>query len=180
MMGWKGFTNTRERLFGEVADRIIRQAPCDLMVLKIAGSRRLHRCLFPTAGGPNARLATDFLTILADAFDMKVTAGYVVPPDASEEEELAAERWMEKTLIHVGETVELERELIPAKSVAGGLALASRDFDLVVVGAAKEPFFRRILVGEIPEKVARYSPASVLIVKRYEGPVKSWLKRVLG
>jgi hypothetical protein len=35
-------------------------------------------------------------------------------------------------------------------------------------------------VGEIPEKVARYSPASVLIVKRYEGPVKSLVKQVLG
>jgi len=27
-------------------------------------------------------------------------------------------------------------------SVARGLAIGSRDFDLVVVGAAKEPFFR--------------------------------------
>ena len=30
------------------------------------------------------------------------------------------------------------------------------------------------------EKVARYSPVSVLVVKKYEGPVKSLLKRVMG
>jgi amino acid transporter/nucleotide-binding universal stress UspA family protein len=180
LMGWKGFTNTRERLLGEVTDRVIRHAVTDLMVLKIASTRPIKRCFFPTAGGPNARLATEFLTVLAKAFGMTVTAGYVVPPDASDEQLLEGERWMEKTLIHVGETAWLDRELIPAKSVAGGLAFASRDFDLVVIGAAKEPFFRRILLGEIPEKVARYSPASVLIVKGYEGPVKSYLKRVLG
>ncbi len=64
--------------------------------------------------------------------------------------------------------------------MAGGLAKASRDFDLVVIGAAKEPLFRKMLLGEIPEKVARFSPASVLVVKRYEGPVKSLVKRILG
>ncbi len=37
VMGWKGFTNTRDRIFGEVADHIIRHAPCDLMVFKIEG-----------------------------------------------------------------------------------------------------------------------------------------------
>ena len=180
LMGWKGFTNTRERLFGEVTDRVIRHAVSDLMVLKIASTRPMKRCFFPTAGGPNARLATEFLTLLAEAFDMTVTAGYVVPLDASDDEEVGGGRWMEKTLINVGETAWLDKTLIPAKTVAGGLAYASRDFDLVVMGAAKEPFFRRILLGEIPEKVARYSPASMLIVKGYEGPVKSFLKRVLG
>jgi len=60
------------------------------------------------------------------------------------------------------------------------LALASRDFDLVVIGAAKEPLFRKMLLGEIPEKVARHSPASVLVVKRYEGAVRSLVKKLLG
>ena len=64
--------------------------------------------------------------------------------------------------------------------MAGGLAKASRDFDLVVIGAAKEPVFRKMLIGEIPQKVARYSPASVLVVKRYEGPVKTLFKRIMG
>ena len=64
--------------------------------------------------------------------------------------------------------------------MAGGLAKASRDFDLVVIGAAKEPVFRKMLIGEIPQKVARFSPASVLVVKRYEGPVKTLIKRIMG
>jgi nucleotide-binding universal stress UspA family protein len=76
--------------------------------------------------------------------------------------------------------VEVTTRLVHSKSVPGGLALASREFDLVVIGAAKEPLFRKVLLGEIPEKVARFSPASVLVVKRYEGPVKSLVKRFLG
>jgi nucleotide-binding universal stress UspA family protein len=76
--------------------------------------------------------------------------------------------------------VPVERQLIESTSVAGGLAKASRDFDLVVIGAAKEPIFRKMLIGEISQKAARYSPASVLVVKRYEGPVKTLFKRIMG
>ena len=50
----------------------------------------------------------------------------------------------------------------------------------MVLGAAREPWFKQVLLGEIPERVARYSSASVLVVKRYEGPVKTLLKRMMG
>ena len=112
--------------------------------------------------------------------NLEVTAGYVVPPDASATQRIEAEQWIDKTLTHVDPELHVRKELIEAESVAGGLALASRDYDLVVIGAAKEPFFRKMLLGEIPEKVARHSPTSVLVVKRYEGTLKSLFKRLMG
>jgi nucleotide-binding universal stress UspA family protein len=117
---------------------------------------------------------------LAPAFDMRVTACYVVPPGATAEVRRQADRWIAKTLERLEVDVEVERKLIEATSVAGGIALESRDYDLVVLGAAREPFLRQVVFGEIPEKVARFSPASVLVVKRYEGHVRSLLKRALG
>jgi amino acid transporter len=179
VMAWKGYTNTRERIFGETADSVVRYAPCDLMMLKIAG-REFRTCLLPTAGGPNAQLAADLLNALAKTFEMEVTAGYVVPPDADDEQRHTARNWIDKTLTHMQVDVPITKQLIESDSVAGGLAKASRDYDLVVIGAAKEPLFRKILIGEIPQKVARFSPASVLVVKRYVGPIKTLFKRILG
>jgi len=179
IMAWKGYTNTRDRIFGETADKVIRYAACDLMMLKIEGES-FKSCLFPTAGGPNAQLAADLLNALANRFGFEVSAGFVVPPDATPEVRATARGWIDKTLTHMHVDVPVEKKLIESESVAGGLAKASSDFDLVVIGAAKEPIFRKILVGKIPEKVARFSPASVLVVKRYEGPVKTLFKRILG
>jgi APA family basic amino acid/polyamine antiporter len=179
VMGWKGYTNTRERMFGEVADQVIRHAPCDLIVLKIAATREFHRVLLPTAGGPHARLATEFLSTLAAARDLEVTACYVLPSEATPEEQREAERRLEGAASEFGDD-RTKTRIIRARTIAGGIAKASRDFDLVVLGAAREPLFRRVLFGEIPEKVARYSPAAVMVVKRYEGAVKSLLKRALG
>ena len=179
-MGWKGYTNTGDRIFGEVADQVIRHAPCDLALLKVASQERPKRCLFPTAGGAHARLAAEILNALAPAFDMEVTACYVVPPGASEQERSEAHRWIQKTLDLIDIKIEVEPKLIEARSVAGGIAKESRDYDLVVLGAAREPFVQQVVFGEIPEKVARYSPASVLVVKRYEGRVRSLVKRAFG
>ncbi len=180
LMGWKGYTNTRERIFGEVSDHVIRHAPCDLMLLKIGRRLERERVLLPTAGGPHARLAAEFLGILSHAEPMNVTACYVVPPDASREERDQADVWIEKTLERFADGGGVEKLLIESSSVAGGIAKASKDYDLVVLGAAKEPLFRRVLVGDIAAKVVRYSPASVMLVKRYEGRLRSVLKRLLG
>jgi amino acid transporter/nucleotide-binding universal stress UspA family protein len=180
VMGWKGYTDTRDRIFGEVADQVIRHAPCDLALLKLEGTELPKRCLFPTAGGPHARLAAQILNALAPAFGMQVTACHVVSPDASDEDRAQAEAWIATTLDDLEVDLEVDRRLIEATSVAGGIAKESLDYDLVVLGAAQEPFLRQVMFGEIPEKVARYSPASVLVVKQYEGHMRSWLKRTLG
>ncbi len=180
IMGWKGYTNTRDRMFGEVADQVIRHVPCDLMLLKLVPGAKLGRVLFPTAGGSHALLAADMLGRLAGDLSLEVTVCYVIRPGASEEERVDGERWIDKTLVRFPEAVSVEKRLVEAETVAGGIGLASRDYDLVVMGAAREPLFQRVLFGEIPEKVARLSPASVMVVKRYEGKIRSFLKRLLG
>jgi nucleotide-binding universal stress UspA family protein len=180
VMGWKGHTDTRDRIFGEVADQVIRHAPCDLVLLKIEGTEKPKRCLFPTAGGTHARLAAEMLNTLAPAFGMEVTVCYVVEPGATEETRRQAYAWIEKTLENLNIDIDVERKLIEATSIAGGIAKESRNYDLVVLGAAREPYLSQVMFGEIPEKVARFSPASVLVVKRYEGHVRSWLKRAFG
>ncbi len=180
VMGWKGYTDTRDRIMGEVADDVIRHAPCDLALLKVGRPGRPRRCLFPTAGGMHARLAAEMLNVLAPAFGMEVTTCYVVPPGASEDERRQADRWMGKTLESLEVDMDVERLVIEAKSVAAGIVEASQDYDLVVLGAAREPYLQQVVFGEIPEKVARSSPASVLVVKRYEGPVRGWLKSMFG
>ncbi len=180
VMGWKGYTDTRDRIFGEVADRVIRNAPCDLALLKIESSEVPKRCLLPTAGGAHASLGAEFLNVLAPAFGMTVTACMVVDPHADAVARAEAHRWIDKTLDRIGPDVKVDRLLIESESIPGGIARASKDFDLVVLGAGREPIFRQVLFGEIPEKVARYSPASVLVVKQYEGHVRSMFKRMFG
>ncbi len=180
VMGWKGYTKTRDRIFGEVADRIIRFAPCDLMMLKIGESQKIENCFLPTAGGPNAQLASTILNAIASQLKLSVTAGFIAREDASQDQIEIGRQRINAALNNLDKDIIRREKIIKSKSIAGGIAKASREFDLVVIGAAKEPLFHKMLFGEIPEKVARFSPTSVLVVKRYEGMVKNILKKILG
>ena len=180
VMGWKGYTNTSDRLFGEIADRIIRQAPCDLMLIKAGKKEKMKSCLLPTSGGPNAKLAATALSAIARDTGMSVTLGYVIPEDATPEMHQKGAKYIDDTMELLDDKIERRKQFIESRAIAGGIARAGRDYDLIVIGAAQEPFFRKVLFGEIPEKVARYSPSAVMVVKKYQGAVKSLFKRLFG
>lgn len=112
---------------------------------------------------------------------MTVTLGSVISSKTTEEQQEQAKIYLDNTREFFDKNnVKTESTFIKSESIAGGIAKAGRDYDLVAIGAAKEPMFRKILFGEIPEKVARYSPSAVMVVKKYEGRVKSLIKRILG
>jgi amino acid transporter/nucleotide-binding universal stress UspA family protein len=179
LMGWKGFTNTKDKIFGEVTDQVIRHAPCDLVVLKLA-KYPIKTILLPSAGGPNAQLASEYASVLSKDFKADLTASFVIPRKASDEDRKKAWECIDKTLENKDHTKEVKKLLIESDSIPAGLIREAKNYDLVMIGATKEGFFRRMFLGEIPERVARHSSSSVMVVKKYEGAVKSWIKKLFG
>jgi nucleotide-binding universal stress UspA family protein len=165
---------------GEVTDKVVRLAPCDLITVKLKGDRPLERILIPTAGGPHATLASEYVGILQEHLGCKVSCCYVVPPDASEHDRIAARDWIARTIHRTRLENRSEALLLEGRRIAPTLVKAAGDYDLIVLGASKEGVFSSVLFGEIPEKVARYSRTPVMIVKRNEGAVKTLIKRVMG
>jgi len=180
VMGWKGYTNTRDRLFGEITDRVIRSAPSHLAVAKFIGDRHPKSILLPTAGGPNAKLAAEFVASVAEEWDSEVTACSIVRPGSPHSERIAARERIEQTLEGAERTKKWERRVVEARSVVAGLVKLSSDYDLLVIGAAEQGLLRNILFGELPEKVARHSRCSTVIIKRHEGLLSGIVKRFIG
>lgn len=151
------------------------------------------RILVPTAGGPHAPLAFRIALLLARQYESTVTAVYVVEPDASEEEialgderiqaTIAAMREQAKELPSFNgrrqsiEEIPFEGRIIRSTDVITGIADAGAEYDLVLVGASEESFIDQVLFGNIPEHVARECPSPVVIVKRYRGLPRMWLRR---
>jgi nucleotide-binding universal stress UspA family protein len=180
VMGWKGYTSTRDRIMGEVTDKVVRHTPCDLIAVSLTGHREFKRILVPTAGGPHAMLAAEYVGLYRDALDCEVTCCYVVKPNATESDRAAATEWIGKTVHLTGLEGKVKVRLLEGRKVATALVKAAVDYDLIVLGASKEGVFSSVLLGEIPEKVARYSRTPVMIVKRNEGVVKSVVKKIMG
>jgi hypothetical protein len=70
-----------------------------------------------------------------------------------------------------------EVKVLPADDVVDGIVRESSQYDLVVIGATAERLFEQVLFGTIPERVALRAPVTVMMVKGYRGPVRTWLRR---
>ena len=179
VMGWKGFSQTRDRIFGEITDQMIRHCPCDLAVIKnIPG--KVQRILLATAGGPNAQLGAEFARGIAQQQGASIDACIVVPAKADKVQENDALERIGKSLDDLDPDKEMGRHIVKSDSIAAGIAKASREFDMVVIGAAPVKPFKFSIAGEIPEKVSRYSPKSVMLVRRWDGPVTGLFRKLFG
>ncbi|OPX23890.1 MAG: hypothetical protein B1H03_00240 [Planctomycetales bacterium 4484_113] len=177
--GWKGYPSSASYVFGEITDHLLRQNPCDLVVLK-RSRYPFKKIMLATGGGPNAELASRLLKPLAKEHKATVTLATALPEQRPRAYELRGRQILSEIEAKSFSGFPTDKIVLKGKTIAGAIARASKVYDLVVIGASREPFLRKIIAGEIPVKVARFSHASVILVKRYEGPLKKWFKRTFG
>lgn len=179
MLGWRGYARSRGVLLGRVLDRVIEETPCDVAVVRDRGLSHVERILVPTAGGPNAALAAEMAIALAEEYRGKVTALYICR-SRSETEVEHGKKVIDRTLAGLESGRPLEHKVIVAPDVVQAVLAEAEEHDLVLLGATREGLFQRLVVGNVPETIARRCSKTVIIVKRHAGPIRSWLHRLWG
>jgi nucleotide-binding universal stress UspA family protein len=185
IMGWPGRTDSPRSAFGSVIDLVAVNPPCDLAVVRFRKRREPRRILVPTSGGANThlaiRLAIDQARRFADRTGESpvITLFYAcVPADACPE--MQAKGYELLRNLASGYNHPLEVKVVAADGVVDGIVKESANHDLVVIGATDARLFEQVLFGTIPELVALRAPVTVMMVKRYKGPVRSWIRRNLS
>lgn len=178
LVGWRHRPRRRDFILGSNVDAVVTGAPCDVLVERIGGApEKLDSILIPTAGGPHSELAGEVVRALAKRHSAAVRVMNVLSPDPSDEDRKRAERYVHRVADIVGE--DTETEILESRDVVSSIVEASSDYDLVVMGAAREPLLQQLVFGAIPEEVARRSRGHVIMVKK-KLPVTSLLKRMFG
>jgi amino acid transporter/nucleotide-binding universal stress UspA family protein len=182
LLGWPGYTASPHHAFGSVIDLVAVNPPCDLAVVRFRKRREPRRILVPTSGGANAALVISLAIDQARAFAERtgespiVTLLYVcVPADACPE--VRAQGFELLHNLASGYDYPLEVKVLPADDIVAGIVDESAYHDLIVIGATAERLFEQVLFGTIPERVALRAPVTVIMVKGYKGPVRSWIRR---
>jgi amino acid transporter/nucleotide-binding universal stress UspA family protein len=181
LLGWLGTTSSEGRAFGSVIDAVSKNPPCDVAMVRFRKREELRKILVPTGGGPNSSLALELAVSQAreysreNGFQPHITALYVAR-GADRRLTEAGHRILDKATASFDYPV--EPKVISAPTILEGILREAEDYNLVVVGASEEGFFEQLLFGALPARVARECSKTVMIVKRYQGPVKSWIHRV--
>lgn len=181
VMGWGGYKKAHGTVLGRILDPVVRTAPCNVAVVRWRGKeQKLKKILLPTAGGPHARYAAQLAADLARANGATLTVCYVVPSAAGEEQQEKAMSWIEKTLEEVDqEGVKVKKILLKSNYVQNAIVNESKNHDLLIIGSSNVQPWKKIVLGDIPRRVQLESTISVITVRKYQGPAKSWLFRFL-
>lgn len=167
LMGWQGSTDTPGRIFSSAVDTLIRQAPCEAVLVHLKGERVPRQWLVPVGGGPNAQEAVKLLPALLSCAEgtsqVTVCQVFADQDNAPDTELLEADaRALARSLGHPVNAAPLRSD-----DVAGTLVNFARQggYDGIIIGASRESLLRQVVNGNIPEAVARNSDCTVVLVR---------------
>lgn len=183
LVRWANDRSGRQRgPMGTVLDALLDMPPAPLLIMRgeVPQSGPKH-ILIPTAGGPNVQLAVRVAYSLAQATRGDVTLLYVRTPSRREKgTELSPEERFRSTLGDLyGNPVFTTRVVEGTGVVQTILKTAAEGFDLLFVGASEEGVLQRVLVGDVPRRIASESPIPVAIVKRRTPRTVTAARRIL-
>ncbi|AKG23938.1 chloride channel protein [Calothrix sp. 336/3] len=188
LMGWKGNTSTPGRIFGDVVDTLIRQANCEVVLVKLAENQQLpslgnhpatlpipdfpssqfNRWLVPMAGGPNAREAIKLLPALVTlGNDPKIRLTRVIQPTETEPDMKVLEEAIRQLMRRRQLASTVVAAPVRAESVPEGIIqlVNNGHYDVVVLGASREGMLQQAIKGNIPEAIASGVDSTVILVR---------------
>lgn len=190
LMGWNGEHLAKGWVFGNAIDTVIRQAPCDLIMIKLAKKFRslpqpssyltdnsafdalrqlieMKRWLVPTAGGPNAQAAIQLLPALVSmSHDPEIRILTVHHPSDSDPDTTGLEE--EANFLRQFLPQSIVATAVCAPSIAEAVIdMAQKDqCDVIVLGASREGILQQVIQGNIPEAIVRQCQCTVILVRK--------------
>jgi amino acid transporter/nucleotide-binding universal stress UspA family protein len=186
LLGWPGYTDTEGQAYGSVIDSIVGDPPTDIAIVRYRSQRPVRTILVPVGGGLNTRRAIKLAVSMAKYAEQpaKVVLLHVMPPGMGPAGDVRAERNFHEQMEGV-EYPNIEKIIVKSTKVADAIldfAKAKDDrpkSDLIVIGATNEPLFKRLLIGNISEKIAREADVTTIVVKRRNSPLHSFLRQTV-
>jgi CIC family chloride channel protein len=182
LISWYGKSKSPDRIFGDTVDTLVRQANCDVMLVKFSDRLQkvnpfnqefkkpnisFNRWLIPIAGGPNTESALLLLPALMtlSAYPEVCLCQIFSPAD----ENYQASQ-LEKYADSLYKSLRFSVGTIPicSKSIADPiLDLANQErSDVIMLGASREGLVQQIMHGNIPDAIARNSNRTIIIFRK--------------
>ena len=177
IMGWKGDISNPERIFGSVVDILIKQATCDLMLVRLGANLHafpqnlnLHsKWLVPTAGGANVQKAMTMIPALVSLYSLphflQIELCQIY---TSSQAQPTLKKFKKVTkLIKQKTNLQVRPLLIRADSVSKAIINLTRtqQYSLVILGASNEGLLQNAVKGNIPKAIAHHADSTVILFR---------------
>jgi amino acid transporter/nucleotide-binding universal stress UspA family protein len=179
LMGWKGSRSTREHILGSNIDPIVRDAPCEVTLVKLATTERVDtvKDVVALAGeGPHAPVAAQrgAELVATTRGEGSLTLLNVQDPDGEGDPQERGEAVIRDVAERAGiEYMDYESEVLVSDDVEASILDAVGAFDTVCVGATRSGAVSQALFGSIPETIGEQVDSTVAMVRGPEETARS-------
>jgi nucleotide-binding universal stress UspA family protein len=179
VMGTHGRTGIKRFLLGSVAEKVVRHAPCSVLVVRPDREPApFTDVLCPVDFSPSSEAAVEIaarlvrpggsgLTLMHAVEAPVAFGGETFPADFVRDLDKSAARSLEQLATRLRAKLEVPVLVRTRVGYAGAQILAVLDddpvFDLVVMGSHGRSGIRRALLGSVAEKIVRHAPCPVLV-----------------
>jgi amino acid transporter/nucleotide-binding universal stress UspA family protein len=181
VMGWHGPRRHPRTAIGRNIDRVMRNADCHVIVLRADDLDDLGRILIPVAYPQQARLMLEIGQMLEEHKGAALELYHAIPPGLEARKRSARTEELYTGLADLGvgpESNESARRTILIEEtdrLVRRVVEMSEEYDLTMLGASREGWFRKQVAGYIPERIARLASGRLMLVKHRRSFVKSWM-----
>jgi glucosyl-3-phosphoglycerate synthase len=180
-------SRTADAIFSPTIDEVVREAPCDIAVVKQRGVGEVRRILVPVRGGPHAELALRFADALGRSLGAEVAGLHVVAPDTEPEVRARTERAL-AGFVRQHTHGRARPLLVEGAAIGPTIVREAESAQLVVMGATALPGTPASLAlgpesglfGALPEMVVQQARPTVIVVKTRKTPGRAVFEQRAG
>ncbi len=164
VLGWKGTRRRGRTILGRNLDRVVREAPCDVVIIKTTRlSKNIERILLVSGGYFETRKALLLALPIAKEYKAQIEILSVI----TDESQLALVRGNAERLSKMADRVKVQSEVkfVHSKSLVNSVLDHARHSDILVMAAGPQSALERTLFGEVYDRIIRSVDVPVLVLK---------------
>ncbi len=164
-------------IFGLSIHEVMEKATCNIVVVCGTLPRKIEQVLVPLRGGPNAELALRLGLSLLRHGRASINTLHIVPKTSKASSRDIAFRGLQRVLNNMPE---INRQYLQTDNPASAILLASKEYDLMILGATGFSADPAVGLGEVAETILREKSRGLLIVKVYRPPSTNMESEFVG
>jgi nucleotide-binding universal stress UspA family protein len=164
VMGSSQRTMTQRMLFGNVVDRIVKDAPCEVIIFSYSEYPiKYDKILVPTSGYKHSQRSLDVAISLQSKFKGKLTSLFV----GQESEHEKGEVILKKAKLHAERSGVDSDVILRTGNVVDAIIGVARDgnYTLIMIGSTERPSYYTVLLGSVADEIIKKAPCNVLVVR---------------
>ena len=168
VLGWKGTRRRGRTVLGRNLDRVVKEAPCDLVILKTKRlNKNIENILVISGGYFETRKALLLALPLAKEYSARINILSVITDDRT----IQLVRGNAERLSKMCDRVKVPHDLkyIHSRSLVNTVIEQSKGCDIIVMGSGPQSALERTMFGAIYDRIIRSVDVPVLVLKTARG-----------